>query len=354
MADVLKIRESGSQPWHTVVGIKGDKGDTGDTGARGADFAVLGYFSTLEELQEEITDPSAGDAYGVGTAAPYNIYIFDGVHETWVNNGPVQGVRGEKGETGDRGITGPAGVPGAPGYSPSAKVEATSNGAKITIHDVSGTTETEIYHGRMGVDGRQGPYFTPAVSPQGDISWTNNGGLQNPSPMNITGPQGYSPQKGTDYWTDEDKSDIVQQAAAAISPSTIGAIADPEDKADGKFLRYNAEDHSWHASEVDSAVTAVNGLTGDVYTRLVFNDVAIDRDEWQQMIVPTYEDFPYYVSVALEGVTAQMIPWVVLDVPQIAEGIYCPVVEAYSGGIYIYASEVPSSDFVIPTIVLWR
>ena len=38
--------------------------------------------------------------------------------------------------------------------------------------------------------GTDGVTFTPHVSPQGVISWTNDGGLPNPNPVNITGPKG--------------------------------------------------------------------------------------------------------------------------------------------------------------------
>ena len=39
-------------------------------------------------------------------------------------------------------------------------------------------------------EGQVGPYFTPAVDSSGNISWTNNGGLPNPTTQNIKGPQG--------------------------------------------------------------------------------------------------------------------------------------------------------------------
>lgn len=42
--------------------------------------------------------------------------------------------------------------------------------------------------------GIQGVTFTPSVTEEGDISWTNNGGLENPESVNIKGPQG---DKGT-------------------------------------------------------------------------------------------------------------------------------------------------------------
>lgn len=44
--------------------------------------------------------------------------------------------------------------------------------------------------GPKGDVGETGPYFIPSVSQEGVISWTNNGGLENPNEVNIKGPQG--------------------------------------------------------------------------------------------------------------------------------------------------------------------
>ena len=41
-----------------------------------------------------------------------------------------------------------------------------------------------------GDKGDTGPYFTPTVDAEGNLSWTNNGGLENPVTVNIRGPQG--------------------------------------------------------------------------------------------------------------------------------------------------------------------
>ena len=44
--------------------------------------------------------------------------------------------------------------------------------------------------GNTGDRGPQGYTFTPKVDASGNLSWTNNGGLDNPSTVNIKGPQG--------------------------------------------------------------------------------------------------------------------------------------------------------------------
>ena len=44
--------------------------------------------------------------------------------------------------------------------------------------------------GSPGTPGQNGATFTPSVAVDGDISWTNDGGLPNPPTQNIMGPQG--------------------------------------------------------------------------------------------------------------------------------------------------------------------
>ena len=66
-----------------------------DAGQTNAGFIVLGYFETLEDMQESLTQiPKAGDAYGISrtesdTDFLYDIYVYDGYHKIWVNNGPL-------------------------------------------------------------------------------------------------------------------------------------------------------------------------------------------------------------------------------------------------------------------------
>ena len=111
-------------------------------GADGRGYVISGFFDTAEDLEEAVTDPAAGEAYGVGTEAPYDIYIWDAVHEVWVNNGPIQGATGATGGT--------------------------------------GTT------------------FTPTLDAAGNLPWTNDGGKTNPPTQNIRGPQGNAGSDGGD------------------------------------------------------------------------------------------------------------------------------------------------------------
>jgi len=61
--------------------------------------------------------------------------------------------------------------------------------------------ELAVEHGYTGTEEEWlatlvGPYFTPRVSADGILSWTNNGGLVNPTSRNIRGPQGIQGDPG--------------------------------------------------------------------------------------------------------------------------------------------------------------
>lgn len=139
------------------VNIKGPKGDKGETGSG---LTILGYYDSMSALQSAVTSPAAGMAYGVGTAAPYDVYIYD-PENGWVNNGPIQGAKGDKGDT--------------------------------------------------------GATFTPSVSEDGTLSWTNDKDLENPRPVNIKGSEAFEipvtlPMSG---WADG--AQTAQNAALLVS-----------------------------------------------------------------------------------------------------------------------------------------
>jgi len=203
-------------------GIQGEKGDTGEQGIQGpkgdtgAGFAVLGYFPSADALSASVQSPVPGDAYGVGDAQPYDIYIWDGINSLWVNNGPLQGAKGDTGEQGPQGVPGNKGDDGANGvtFTPSVAADGTlswsndgglENPASVSIKGPKGDTGEQGVPGEKGDTGEQGPQgvpgskgddgangvtFTPSVAADGTLSWSNDGGLENPASVNIKGPSG--------------------------------------------------------------------------------------------------------------------------------------------------------------------
>ena len=109
-------------------------------GRDGKSFEIKGYYASVTALEAGVPKPAPGDAYCVGSAAPYDVYIYDGVSGEWINNGTIQGAKGDTG--------------------------------------AAGTT------------------FTPHLDGNGNLSWTNDGGLDNPETQNIRGAKGDKGETG--------------------------------------------------------------------------------------------------------------------------------------------------------------
>ena len=68
----------------------------------------------------------------------------------------------------------------------------------------------------------------------------------------------------------------------------------------------------------------------------------------------TYTDYPFRVSIPIDGCTANHIPEVTFALSDATSGNFAPISETYDGGVYIYASEQPSEAMTIPTIKLTK
>lgn len=255
----------------------------------GKGFQILGYFSTLDELAEGVQEPERGDAYGVGIQAPYDIYVYDGVGQQWVNNGSI---RGPEGSRGDDGAT-----------------------------------------------------FIPNVDDYGNLSWINDAGLENPETVNIRGPKGETGEKGDDGASPYElavqegfsgteatfnwslahiASHAAQHAAGGTDPLTIGNEA------------------------IETAAVTRAKLAADAKI-LAFTNITVGSEAWQED--KTYGNYPFRAAVTLEGVTEDFAPSVSFAPEDVLENIFAPVAESYDGGIYIYACESPAEVVTIPAIV---
>lgn len=108
----------------TGVAATGPTGPEGPKGETGSGFKVLGYYGTKAALDAaQKATAAAGDAYSVGTAEPYDIYIFDGITGEFINNGPLQGAKGDTGPEGPQGPKGDKGDKGDPGGGGQPAVE---------------------------------------------------------------------------------------------------------------------------------------------------------------------------------------------------------------------------------------
>lgn len=193
--------EKGAEGPAGPQGPRGEKGDKGDPGEKGADGTVA--FESLTPEQKESLRGISITAVSIDTDGNLTITFSDGDSENVGNiigpQGP-QGPQGEKGDVGPQGPQGPQGPKGDPGPQgvkgdPGKKGEQGAQGLK-------GDTGPQGEQGPVGPKGEQGDTgargitFTPVVDSKGNISWSNDGGLENPQTVNITGPQGDTGAKG--------------------------------------------------------------------------------------------------------------------------------------------------------------
>lgn len=268
----IQYSNDGGATWENLIALadlKGEKGDTGATGPQGKPGERGPQGNTGPQGPQGETGPQ-GPTGPAGPEGPKGA------------TGPA-GPDGAPGKDGSPGKDGADGAPGQDGFSPSASVAETGTGATITITDKTGTTTAEIKNGKDGApgkagtngkdgaDGADGTTFTPSVSAAGDLSWTNDGGKANPAPVNLKGPQGETgptgpqgetgpagpagptgPQgaPGKDYTlTDEDKTEIAAEAAAAIAGTSVPA---PAAAAVGQIVRVKAVDAAGKITQTEA------------------------------------------------------------------------------------------------------
>ena len=201
---ILNIWDEKQEKYVEVPAIKGSDGKN---------FTILGFYGTLSALQAAVQTPAAGDAYGVGAEAPYDIYIFDGVTKAWVNNGPLQGAKGDKGDPGERG---PKGEPGETGPQGPTGLQGETG--------PQGPTGPAGDNGAPGANG-----VAPTIGTNGnwylgetDTGKPSRGEKGDKGDPGAQGPAGATPVKGTDYFTAEDKAALVQDVLAALPEWTGG------------------------------------------------------------------------------------------------------------------------------------
>lgn len=179
---ILNIWDEEQEKYVEVPAIKGSDGKN---------FKILGFYGTLSALQAAVQTPEAGDAYGVGAEAPYDIYIFDGVTSAWINNGALQGAKGEKGDKGDTGATGAQGQTGPQGE--------TGPQGQTGPQGPQGEPGEKGDKGDTGAQGQTGPQGEPGPNTISTETSTALNGLLKGNGTNVT-----TAVPGADYLTESD------------------------------------------------------------------------------------------------------------------------------------------------------
>lgn len=134
----------------------------------------------------------------------------------------------------DHSISVSDGVDGSDGitFTPAVSTDGTlswsnakgvTNPAPINIMGPAGKDGEDGKPGANGSDGKNGTTFTPSVSTAGVLSWSNDGGLSNPNPISIKGPTGDQGPKGADgvYQGIKKNSMSAANATTTINPNEV-------------------------------------------------------------------------------------------------------------------------------------
>ena len=124
-------------------------------------------------------NPPAAGKDGDDGASAYEIAVdngFLGTEKEWLE-----------------GLQGTDGMDGKNGISPSISVSVISGVNRVTIVDAAGTKSFDVLNGSDGAAGADGM-------------------------------DGYTPVRGTDYWTQEDKNQIVQEVIEALGTPVFGTV----------------------------------------------------------------------------------------------------------------------------------
>lgn len=278
-AGEISWTNNGNLPNPTTKSVKGQKGDTG------VSFAGIEYTPSTASGGNNTFKVK----YSNGTTGTESYNIKNGVDITSVEEitsdidggtnsitfvksdgtkvGPVTVKNGSKGSTGTiKSVTATVdanvGIPqvtakakgdpsnaditfefknlkGNPGTisTVTAAVDNTSvdTGDPECVVELGGTPENRSFNlvfshlvGTQGIKGDTGYYFTPAVDALGNLSWNNNGELNNPATVNIKGPKG-------DGGTVEITSVVIDNGSSETATPSVEVISGTTDPQHAKY-----------------------------------------------------------------------------------------------------------------------
>lgn len=126
--------------------------------------------------------------------------------------------------------------------------------------------------GSVGATGSQGPRgvtFTPAVSAEGDLSWTNDGDLSNPGTVNIRGPRGLQgvagsqgPAGPTGPAGTTDYTQLTNKPTSDTSLKLAGGFADAKATGEALDKRVGVASQSFSDNEKEIARANIGWASG--------------------------------------------------------------------------------------------
>lgn len=209
-----------------VTGLKGEKGDKGDVGPRGSkgDTGARGPQGPQGPEGQQGLDGSPGPQGPPGIPGPEGPKGDPGMQG---EPGP-QGEKGEKGEKGDPGDKGEKGDSGVyygttePGETYDVWIDPNGSGVDLVFADDVQRMINEATEGMLtdiDITTKQTAEGATITIGSKTVTLLNGADGQN----GTDGQDGYTPVKGTDYFTEAEKAEMVQAVIEALPTAEGGA-----------------------------------------------------------------------------------------------------------------------------------
>ena len=199
--DYIQVSLDNGGSWSNLVPLASI---TGPQGPEGKAFSIYKTYPSVEAMNQDASNVPEGSFVLIASTEddPDNAKLYVKGSDAFTYMSDLSGAQG---------IEGPAGKDGTPGITPviSVKVTTLEAGEEATVtqegsveapvltfgipRGKDGTNGQNGSDGVNGADGKNGVTFTPSVDPDGNLSWTNDGDLENPETVNIKGPAGEIP-----------------------------------------------------------------------------------------------------------------------------------------------------------------
>lgn len=270
----------------------------------GSNLKILGHFDTVAALQASAPQ-NVGDAYSVGAAAPYNLYIFDGLRNEWLNYGQIRAA------------------------------DISAQYVENQVIAVSAWTQDNAslagysYKAQITVSGATGEDFPIVAFNQSDAVSGN------------FAPLSFSFDGYLEIWAKEKPT-----AAVTIPIATIivnGGNGRGITNATGGITAGSIGT----ANLADGSVTAVK--IADECKNIIRENVALAASAFTAD--STVDGASYKAELTVTGCTSAMLPLIAWTAAQ-SEELEVKRIESAAGKVIIYSANAPSADLTIPTVAL--
>lgn len=270
----------------------------------GSSLKILGHFDTVAALQASAPQ-NVGDAYSVGAAAPYNLYIFDGLRNEWLNYGQIRAA------------------------------DISAQYVENQVIAVSAWTQDTAslagysYKAQITVSGATGDDFPIVAFNQSDAVSGN------------FAPLSFSFDGYLEIWAKEKPT-----AAVTIPIATI-IVNGGNGRGITNATSGIAAGSIGTANLADGSVTAVK--IADECKNIIHENVTLAAAAFTED--STVDGASYKAELTVTGCTAAMLPLIAWTAAQ-SEELEVKRIESAAGKVIIYSVNAPSADLTIPTVAL--